>query len=65
MNYIETLRTMNRELTNQHADMVERIEYFRQHLLTPKFTGLDSDGSRKDWIATGDVLRFLEDIKRV
>jgi hypothetical protein len=43
----------------------ERIEHFRQHLLTPKFVGVDSDGDRKDWISTSDVLRFLEDLKRV
>ena len=64
MNYIESLRTMNRELTARHDEVSERIENFRQHLLSPKFVGVDVDGARKDWIATSDVLRFLEDLKR-
>ena len=64
MNYIESLRTMNRELTARHDEVSERIEHFRQHLLSPKFVGVDVDGDRKDWISTADVLRFLEDLKR-
>ena len=65
MNHIESLRTMNRELIARHEEVTERIEHFRQHLLSPKFVGVDSDGDRKDWISTSDVLRFLEDLKRV
>lgn len=64
MNYIESLRTMNRELSARHDEVTERIEHFRQHLLSSKFVGVDVDGGRKDWIATADVLRFLEDLKR-
>lgn len=65
MNYIESLRTMNRELTRHHEEVSERIEDMRAHLLSPKFQGEDLDGDRKDWIATADVLRFIEDLRRI
>jgi hypothetical protein len=32
----------------------------RAHVLSAKFLGVEGDGSRKDWIATGDVLRYID-----
>lgn len=38
-----------------------KIRQFRAELLTPKFVGVDSDGSRKDWMSTKDIdSRLLE-----
>ena len=56
-NYIKTLEARLQE-------KAELVAEFRQHLLSPKFSGLAQDGSRKDWIATGDVLRWLAELER-
>jgi hypothetical protein len=37
---------------------------FRCLLHSPKFAGREQDGSRKDWIATSDVLCWLSDAQR-
>ncbi len=37
----------------------EVIQEFRVHLAGSKFTDTDPDGSRRDWIATGDVHAWL------
>lgn len=37
------------------ARMEKEIKYLRLRLLSPKFTGYEADGSRKDWIFTGDL----------
>jgi hypothetical protein len=37
----------------------------RMHLLSAKFSGIDTDGDRKDWIATSDVLRFIEELRSI
>lgn len=52
------------ELEARLREKAELVAEFRQHLLSPKFSGLDQDGSRKDWIATGDVLRWLAELER-
>lgn len=36
---------------------------FLQFLNGPKFTGVQSDGERKDWISTGDVVHKLVDLR--
>ena len=38
------------------------IQAFRVHLAGDKFAGFEQDGSRKDWIATRDVLAWLTTI---
>lgn len=35
------------------------INHLRNFLHSDKFTGVESDGERKDWICTGDVLSML------
>lgn len=64
-NYIHTLQARVEELESRPQQKAELVAAFRQHLLSPKFSGLDQDGSRKDWIATGDVLRWLAELERV
>ena len=59
MNYIARLQA---DLARAHAALAakaERIQEFRIHLASDKFAGTDADGSRKDWIATSDVLAWL------
>ncbi len=63
-NYIKTLEARVEELEARLQEKAELVAAFHQHLLSPKFSGLDQDGSRKDWIATGDVLRWLAELER-
>jgi hypothetical protein len=61
MNYIKQLEQTNREQAEQLAAMKAELLDFRAFVLTsPKFLGTDTDGDRKDWIATGDVASRLE-----
>lgn len=63
MNYIHQLR-QNIELRNSAiAHAQGSINRMMAHLAGDKFTGTDSDGDRKDWISTGDVMRFLQDLR--
>lgn len=65
LNYIQTLKTIVDERGERLAQLHERIEWMRSHLLSSKFCGEDLDGSRKDWIATADVLRFIEELRHI
>ena len=59
MNYIKNLEQSNQE---KHAAMelaTAKIHEFRAHLQTAKFTGVDHNGERLDWIATKDVDSML------
>ena len=41
----------------------QQIQDFLQFLGTEKFLGVDSDGQRKDWISTRDVVTMLQDLR--
>ena len=59
MNYIKQLQADNNTLANQINNTDHAINEFRIFLNSPKFTGTDLDGSRKDYINTSDVLAEL------
>ena len=59
MNYIKQLQAEKAELLTQNEAMALLIRDFREHLQSSKF-GPQCDGSRGDWIATADVLRWLD-----
>lgn len=62
MNHIARLQ---QDLGAAHATLqakAEALQAFRVHLTGQKFAGFDADGSRRDWIATGDVLGWLTSI---
>lgn len=68
MSYKDELRIFM--LESQVADMkhlqitrAERIQEFRQYLLSSKFDMIQSDGSRGDLIATSDVFNWLRYIE--
>ena len=65
MNYIKTLQAIGDERGQRLADLHQQIEWMRGHLLSPKFQGEDPDGSRRDWIATADVLRWIETLRQI
>lgn len=64
-NYIKTLEAIGAERAERLQAIHERIEFMRMHLLSAKFSGIDTDGGRKDWIATSDVLRFIEELRSI
>jgi hypothetical protein len=64
MNYIKTLESISADRASRLETIAHEIEWLRQHLLSSKFQGLDVDGARKDWIATADVLRWIETVRQ-
>ena len=59
MNYIARLQADLAAAAAALSAKTEAIQEFRVHLAGDKFAGTDTDGSRKDWIATGDVHAWL------
>lgn len=59
MNYITQLRDEREAQRREIEKMRERIQELREHLASPKFNAVATDGSRTDWIATADVNRWL------
>lgn len=59
MNYIARLQADLAAAADALSAKAEAIQEFRVHLAGDKFVGTDTDGSRKDWIATGDVHAWL------
>lgn len=61
MNYI---KKMEADLGEAHKAIfwaLETLNDQRVHLLrSPKFTGVESDGGRKDWISTSDVVAWID-----
>lgn len=62
-NYIQQLQTDNANLKKQLTDAQDAITTFLAYLGSEKFTGQSSDGTRKDWISTGDVVRWGMDLR--
>ncbi len=63
MNYIKKLQEEVEEHKAARAEAVELIDEFMNHLQSTKFRGAEEDGTRRDWIATGDVLTRLAEIR--
>ena len=66
MNYIKSLQEKNADLSAQIANANAEISAFLAHLYSGKFQGfevVDSRLERKDWIATGDVITRLHEIR--
>jgi len=60
MNYIKQLEQERSELQEIIIARAERVQEFREHLLSSKFAPTQQDGSRGDWIAVADVFRWLQ-----
>jgi hypothetical protein len=59
MNYIKQLQQDNQELKARIDDVDYEIRDFRRLLNSSKHNGVDTDGTRSDWIATSDTLARL------
>jgi hypothetical protein len=62
-NYIKRLERENREKDERIAQLEADLIAFEAHVSSPKFTGTDESGDRRDWIATGDVTDRLRNIR--
>jgi hypothetical protein len=62
MYYVERLKRENAELNYKLVNVEEAFNNFVKFLHSPKFVGLEN-GERKDWISTGDVLRWIAEVR--
>ena len=63
MNYIKQLQAKVEHLESERDTLRSDIKDFLSFLGTSrKFQGEDLDGSRKDWISTGDAITRLQNI---
>lgn len=63
MNYIKQLEQERADLHEAILSRAERMQEFREYLLSPKFHPIQQDGSRGDWISTADALNWLRYIE--
>ena len=63
MNYIKSLQAENSKLKLAIQNTQKEINNFRLFLVSPKFSGVQSDGTKKDWISTGDLDKRLIEIQ--
>lgn len=63
MNYIRRIQADNANLETTIDTANVSINDMIAFLNGPKFTGTESDGGRKDWIATGDVIAWLQNLR--
>ena len=63
MNYIKLLEKQAEDKNNRLIQYSIFIDGIVTHLNSSKFKG-EEDGERKDWIATGDILKMINDFKR-
>ncbi len=62
-NYIIKLEAENKELKEKLAKTEESLSCYLGFLHSDKFKGTDSQGNRKDWIATADVVNTVREIR--
>ena len=63
MNYIKLLEKQAEDKNNRLIQYSIFIDGIVTHLNSSKFKG-EENGERKDWIATGDILKMINDFKR-
>lgn len=63
MNYIGQLKEQIAERDARLAVLETSLSEITALLHSPKFTGTESNGERKDWIATADVLNWIRETR--
>lgn len=61
--YINRLEQENKEKKEKLNRINEEITLFLDYLHSSKFVGVESDGERKDWISTTDVVHKLFELR--
>lgn len=64
MNYIAQLQKDVEAREQAIIRANKEIDLFFRHLHSDKFAGFDSQGERKDWIATADVIARLMEMRK-
>ena len=63
MNYINRLECQVADLQEKLENLTQALRGYHTELsYSHKFVGVDADGDRKDWVATGDVTYRIEKI---
>ena len=63
MNYIHQLQDKIRRRDDAILEAQLKINQFMAELATAKFTGVDIDGARNDWMSTSDIMQRLKDLR--
>jgi hypothetical protein len=63
MNFIKRIQAERTELEAKVSKADDAISDTIGFLMSSKFVGVDSDGGRKDWIATGDMIAILQNLR--
>lgn len=63
MNYILSLKKEVAAKDAQIKSFEKSLDEFRAFLNSAKFTGTESNGERKDWISTTDVIKWISETK--
>jgi hypothetical protein len=62
-NYIHQLQNQVNDLQHVVITRAERVQEFRQHLLSSKFPPIQHDGSRGDLVSVAEVFNWLRYIE--
>jgi hypothetical protein len=62
-NYIHRLQDELADSESKLTAVLSELSHLRKSLDGPKYTGIDSDGGRKDWMATADVALYIERLR--
>jgi hypothetical protein len=63
MNYIKLLEKQTKDKNKRLIKYSVFLDGIVTHLNSNKFKG-EENGERKDWIATGDILKMISEFKR-
>ena len=62
-NFIKRLEYDLADANAKLAGVEEELNCLRRSIDGPKYTGVDSDGGRKDWMATADIALWIERLR--
>jgi hypothetical protein len=63
MNYIAQLKERLQAEQQAREEVLADVNGLLRLLHSPKHTGFDEEGERKDWIATADVIHWAREVR--